>query len=83
MSIGYEVQMTPLQILTFYNAIANDGKMVKPRFVTEIRKSGELVKKYDVQVINNSICSKKTIKMAKEILEGVVEEGTGRNLKKF
>ena len=81
MSIGYEVQMTPLQILTFYNAIANDGKMVKPRFVTEIRKSGELVKKYDVQVINNSICSKKTIKMAKEILEGVVEEGTGRNLK--
>ncbi len=81
MSIGYEVQMTPLQILTFYNAVANDGKMVKPRFVTEIRQSGKLVKKFDTEVINNSICSKKTIKMAKEMLEGVVEEGTAKNLK--
>lgn len=81
MSIGYETRMTPLQILTFYNAVANDGKMVKPRFVTEIRQSGKLVKKFDTEVINNSICSKKTIKMAKEMLEGVVEEGTARNLK--
>ncbi len=81
MSIGYEVQMTPLQILTFYNAIANDGKMVKPRFVTEVRQSGKLMKQYDTEVINNSICSKKTIKMAKEMLEGVVEKGTGKNLK--
>jgi len=81
MSIGYEVHMTPLQILTFYNAVANDGKMVRPRFVTEIRQSGKLVKDYCVEVINNSICSKKTIKMAKEMLEGVVESGTARNLK--
>ena len=81
MSIGYEIQMTPLQILTFYNAVANDGKMVKPRFVTEVRKSGKLVKEYGVEVINNSICSKKTIKMAKEMLEGVVEKGTGINLR--
>tara|TARA_B100000809_G_scaffold166866_1_gene164214 strand:+ start:1190 stop:3304 length:2115 start_codon:yes stop_codon:yes gene_type:complete len=81
MSIGYEVHMTPLQILTFYNAVANDGKMVRPRFVTEIRQSGKLVKEYGVEVINNSICSKKTIKMAKEMLEGVVESGTARNLK--
>jgi cell division protein FtsI (penicillin-binding protein 3) len=81
MSIGYEIQMTPLQILTFYNAVANDGKMVKPRFVSEVRKSGKLVKKYDTEVINNSICSKKTIQMAKEMLESVVETGTGRNLK--
>ncbi len=81
MSIGYEVQMTPLQILTFYNAIANNGKMVKPRFVKEVRQSGTLVKHYDTEVINNSICSKKTIKMAKEMLEGVVESGTAKNLK--
>ena len=81
MSIGYEVQMTPLQILTFYNAVANNGKMVKPRFVTEIRQSGKLVKEYETEVINNSICSKKTIQMVKEMLEGVVEEGTARNLK--
>ncbi len=81
MSIGYETQMTPLQILTFYNAVANDGKMVKPRFVTEIRQSGKLVKEFETEVISNSVCSKKTIDMAKEMLEGVVEEGTARNLK--
>ncbi|MGB0882142.1 MAG: penicillin-binding protein [Vicingaceae bacterium] len=81
MSIGYEVQMTPLQILTFYNAVANDGKMVKPRFVTEVRQSGKLVKEFDTEVINNSICSKKTIKMVKEMLKDVVEEGTAKNLK--
>lgn len=81
MSIGYEVQMTPLQILTFYNAVANDGKMVKPKFVNEIRQRGKLIKAYETEVINNSICSKKTIKMVKEMLEGVVEEGTANNLK--
>ena len=81
MSIGYEVRLTPLQILTFYNAIANNGKMVKPKFVREIRKNGKLIKKYDTEVINNSICSQKTIEMVKEMLEGVVEEGTARNLK--
>lgn len=81
MSIGYEVQMTPLQILTFYNAVANNGKMVKPKFVKEIRKRGALVKRLDTEVINNSICSDNTIQMAREMLEGVVEKGTARNLK--
>jgi len=81
MSIGYEVQMTPLQILTFYNAVANDGRMVKPKFVKEIRKRGELIKEFETQTIDKTICSEKTIKMAKEMLEGVVEKGTGRNLK--
>ena len=81
MSIGYEVQMTPLQILTFYNAVANNGKMVKPKFVKEIRQQGELIKKVETEVISNSICSKSTIKKVKEMLEGVVEEGTARNLK--
>jgi cell division protein FtsI (penicillin-binding protein 3) len=81
MSIGYECRLTPLQILTFYNAIANDGKMVKPLFVKEIRKHGRLVKKMSVQVISESICSKQTIKKAKKILEGVVENGTASNLK--
>jgi cell division protein FtsI (penicillin-binding protein 3) len=81
MSIGYEVQMTPLQILTFYNAVANDGRMVKPKFVKEIRKRGSLVKELKTEVISSSICSKNTIAMVKEMLEGVVEEGTARNLK--
>ncbi|MCO6499496.1 MAG: transpeptidase family protein [Vicingus serpentipes] len=81
MSIGYEIQMTPLQILTFYNAVANDGKMVKPKFVKSIKKRGKLVKEFDTEIINNSICSKETIAKVKEMLEGVVEEGTAKNLK--
>jgi len=81
MSIGYEIEMTPLQILTFYNAVANNGKMVKPKFVNSIKKRGKLVKEFDTEVINNSICSMETIAKAKEMLEGVVEEGTAKNLK--
>ncbi|MFN7012789.1 MAG: penicillin-binding transpeptidase domain-containing protein [Bacteroidia bacterium] len=81
MSIGYESRLTPLQILTFYNAIANNGKMVKPVFVKEIRKHGRLVKKMPVQVISESICSKETVKKAQKMLEGVVENGTASNLK--
>jgi cell division protein FtsI (penicillin-binding protein 3) len=81
MSIGYELKLTPLQILTFYNAVANDGKMVKPKFVKSIKKRGKLVKTIETEVLNNSICSKKTIEMAQEMLLAVVEEGTAKNLK--
>jgi cell division protein FtsI (penicillin-binding protein 3) len=81
MSHGYEVQLTPLQILTFYNAVANDGKMMKPRFVTEIRRNGTLVKSFGTEVIINSIASRSTIRKAKKMLEGVVEHGTAVNLK--
>lgn len=81
MSIGYEVQMTPLQILTFYNAFANEGRMVKPKFVSEIQKRGKTVRKIKTQVINESICSKTTIEQIKPLLEEVVENGTAKNLK--
>lgn len=81
MSHGYELRMTPLQILTFYNAIANDGKMVKPRFVKELRYHDEVEKEIDVDVLHPSILSASTIKKAKKILEGVVERGTAENLK--
>lgn len=81
MSIGYEVSMTPLQILAFYNAVANDGKMVKPLFVKEIRDKRKVVKKFNTEVINEMICSKSTIEKAKKMLEGVVENGTAKNLK--
>jgi cell division protein FtsI (penicillin-binding protein 3) len=82
MSIGYELLQTPLHILTFYNAIANEGKMVKPLFVSEVRQGGQLVKKYEPVVINPAICSKETIKKAKEMMESVVQgEGTASNLK--
>jgi cell division protein FtsI (penicillin-binding protein 3) len=82
MSIGYEVKLTPLQILTFYNAVANDGRMVKPMFVKEIQHSGHTVKTFKTEVINSSICSRSSIRKAKEILEGVVERGTAITLSK-
>lgn len=81
MSIGYEVKLTPLQILTFYNAIANNGTMVKPRFVTQISFNGRTIKHFPVEVIKPSICSQATINKIKPILEGVVENGTAKNLK--
>ena len=81
MSFGYEVKVTPLQILTLYNAVANNGRMVKPRFVKEIRYRDNLVKRFGVQVISSSICSSSTLKKARIMLEGVVENGTAKNLK--
>ncbi len=81
MSMGYEVALLPLHTLTFYNAVANDGKMVKPRLVSDIMHNGKSVKHYKTKVINPSICSKSTIKQAQQLLEGVVENGTATNLK--
>ena len=80
MSIGYELQLTPLQILNFYNAIANDGKMLKPYFVTEIQEHGKAVKQFSTEVINPSICSKATVKKAQQMLKGVVDNGTAKNI---
>jgi cell division protein FtsI (penicillin-binding protein 3) len=81
MSIGYEVALTPLQILTFYNAVANNGVMVKPHFVKEIRKAGIPVKTIEAEVINKRIASKEAIASAKTMLEAVVDHGTGSVLK--
>jgi Cell division protein FtsI/penicillin-binding protein 2 len=81
MSHGYEVQLTPLQILTFYNAVANDGKMMRPLFVSAIMRNGSVIKSYDPEVIINSIASRSTIRKAKKMMEGVVENGTATNLK--
>ena len=80
MSYGYESKMTPLQILTFYNAVANNGKMVKPRMVKEIRDKGMLVKQFKAEVINPMIVSKETLGKAQAMLKGVCETGTGRSL---
>ncbi|HUX96660.1 MAG TPA: penicillin-binding protein [Bacteroidales bacterium] len=81
MSHGYEVQMTPLQVLTFYNAVANDGKMMKPRFVTSIMRNGTTIRRFEPEVIINSIASRSTIRKARSMMEGVVEHGTATNLK--
>lgn len=81
MSIGYEVQQTPLQTLAFYNAIANNGEYIRPLFVKEIRKDGQLVERFDKVVLKEQICSPQTVEKLKYCLEGVVENGTGRKLK--
>jgi len=81
MSIGYEISLTPLQILTFYNAVANNGKMIKPHFVKHLRYHGKIVKTFETEIINASICSESSIAKAKEMMLGVVENGTAKNIK--
>ncbi len=80
MSIGYSVKMTPLQTLTFYNAVANNGKMVKPMLVKEIREQGKTVKVFEPEIISEAICSPSTVRMAQKMLEGVVTHGTAADL---
>jgi cell division protein FtsI (penicillin-binding protein 3) len=81
MSWGYELKMTPLQMLVLYNAVANGGKMVSPLFVREIRKIGNTVKAFRSRVINEQIASKSTIEKLQGMLEEVVENGTGKGIK--
>ena len=80
-SIGYESKLTPLQTLAFYNAVANNGKLMKPCFVTGVYRHGELVREYEPKVLNPSICSLSTIEKVHSLLVGVVERGTGKNIK--
>jgi cell division protein FtsI (penicillin-binding protein 3) len=80
MAFGYGVSVTPLQTLTLYNAIANNGEMVKPQFVSEIKEWNKTIKKYDKQVINPKICSDETVKKLKAVLQNVVKRGTGSKL---
>jgi cell division protein FtsI (penicillin-binding protein 3) len=80
MAFGYGVSVTPLQTLTLYNAIANNGEMVKPQFVSEIKEWNKTIKKYDKQVINPKICSDETIKKLKAVMQNVVKRGTAAKL---
>ena len=81
MSIGYELKMTPLQTLALYNAVANEGTLLKPQFVKYIKKGSEVQKEYKPRILNASICSKATLSDLKVMLEGVVERGTAKNIK--
>jgi cell division protein FtsI (penicillin-binding protein 3) len=81
MSIGYEVRLAPIHILTFYNAVANDGEMVKPSFVKSISQHGYVIRQNEPEIINPSICSSSTIKKLRKMLEGVVDSGTAKNLR--
>lgn len=78
MSIGYETQVPPISTLTLYNAIANGGRMVKPRFVTRVEKGGEVLKEYPVEVIKEKICSDYTLGTIQDILYKVVHVGLGK-----
>lgn len=78
LSFGYESKLTPLQILTFYNGIANDGVMLKPLFVKEIRKRGELVESFEPQIRVKQMASLDNIKKMQNMLAGVVKNGTGK-----
>lgn len=82
MSHGYEVSLTPLQTLTFYNAIANDGEMIKPRLIKEVREWNKTIQKFNKEVINPSICTRETAAKVKQLLKNVVEKehGTGHGL---
>jgi len=80
MAFGYGVAVTPLQTLTLYNAIANNGEMIKPQFVSEIKEWNKVIKKYDKEIINSKICSDETVIKVQAVLKNVVQKGTGKSL---
>ncbi|MBC5836495.1 penicillin-binding protein [Flavobacterium muglaense] len=80
MAFGYGVSVTPMQTLAFYNAVANNGVMVKPQFISEIKEWNKSIVKIEKEVINPRICSPETIKKLKAVLANVVKKGTGSKL---
>lgn len=83
MAIGYEVQQTPLQTLALYNAVANNGVMVKPQLVKEIRSGNEVVEEFPPVVLNPQVCKLTTLLDLQSMLKGVVEHGTAKNIKAY
>lgn len=80
MAWGYGVSLTPLQILTFYNAVANDGEMVKPRFIKELRVGDKVEKRFEKVVLKEKIASQTTINKVRKVMENVVKKGTADNI---
>lgn len=78
MSIGYETQIPPISTVAFYNAIANGGRFVRPRFVKAEMENGRVVREFPVEVIKEQICSPHTLRDIQTILEKVVSEGLGK-----
>ena len=81
MAYGYGLEISPLHTLTLYNAVANDGKMIKPIFVTSVSKADDVEENFETEVLNDNICSSKTLDQLKLLLEGVVDRGTASNIK--
>ncbi|WP_452225328.1 penicillin-binding protein [Lacinutrix chionoecetis] len=77
---GYNMQLTPLQTLTFYNAVANNGEMVKPRFLREVKELNREIESFGKEIRVKKIASEETIKKAQKLLENVVERGTGEGM---
>lgn len=77
---GYNLKITPLQTLTFYNAVANNGVMVKPRFIREVKEFDKSIETFEKEIINKKICSDATLNAAKVMLKNVVVRGTGQSL---
>lgn len=80
MAIGYEFLQTPMQTLAFYNAVANNGVLVRPQFVQEVRRGNDVIKTFPPEIINPKICSDKTLADLRVCLDGVVKRGTGMAL---
>ena len=78
MSIGYETQIAPINTIAFYNAIANDGKMMQPRFIKQLVKNGEVIREFEPVVLKERIAKPQTIKTMQTILEHVVSQGLGK-----
>lgn len=81
MAYGYGFEITPLHTLALYNAVANDGKMIKPIFVKAIRRADDTQETFETEVLNRKICSSSTLEKLKLLLEGVVENGTAKNIR--
>lgn len=81
MAYGYGFEISPMHTLALYNAIANDGVMIKPMIVKSVRKADNVIQEFDTEVLNSKICSKKTLNQLRLLLEGVVDNGTAKNLK--
>lgn len=80
MAFGYGLEMTPLQVLTFYNAIANNGVMLKPRMIREVKQWNKSIQKFDLEILNSTVCTQETATIVKKVLENTVKYGTGKSL---
>ena len=80
MAYGYEVLVTPLQILTLYNAVANDGVMMKPHLLEAVRSHGEIIRVIEPEILVSSVCGAETLKKVRTLLQGVVENGTAKTI---
>lgn len=78
MGFGYEVMLSPLQILTVYNAVANSGKLMKPYLVNRVEKDGNILREFEPQVVNENICTPETLKQLQECLRAVCTDGTAK-----